>query len=155
MSAVPVPLTWLTPPHHTRYPLLYSVLPPGTNVWLHAYSLHLAPRNFAPYTTEVWPERWLLASGLLDPSDPSARGVSPSSPRFRHDESGFIPFSIGPMNCVGKTLAMQEMRMVLCAFLQKFRIRAEDGWDLRRYERNYRDYLTAQRPELPVMLEVR
>ena len=131
------------------------MLPPGTNVWLHAYSLHLDPRNFAPYTTEFWPERWLLASGLLDPSSPSARGVSPTSPGFRHDEAGFIPFSIGPMNCVGKTLAMQEMRMVLCAFLQKFRIRAEDGWDLRRYERNYRDYLTAQRPELPVMLEVR
>ena len=45
--------------------------------------------------------------------------------------------------------------MVLCAFLQKFRIRAERGWDPRTYEQNYRDYLTAQRPELPVVLEVR
>ncbi|KAM5536735.1 hypothetical protein V8D89_009574 [Ganoderma adspersum] len=135
------------------------VLPPGTNVWPHVYSHHLDPRNFSPYTAEFWPERWLLASGdpstSLAPSDPAARGVSPSSPEFRHDEAGFIPFSSGPMNCVGKTLAMQEMRMVLCAVLQKFRIKAEEGWDLRTYEANYRDYFTAQRPELPVTLEVR
>ncbi|KAI1791471.1 high nitrogen upregulated cytochrome P450 monooxygenase 2 [Ganoderma leucocontextum] len=131
------------------------VLPPGTSVWPHVYSHHLDARNFSPYTTEFWPERWLLASGDLSPSDPSARGVSPSSPEFRHDEAGFIPFSSGPMNCVGKSLAMQEMRMVLCAFLQKFRMRAKEGWDARTYEGNYRDYFTAQRPELPVVLEVR
>ncbi|KAM5537036.1 hypothetical protein V8D89_009365 [Ganoderma adspersum] len=131
------------------------VLPPGTVVWPHTYSHHLDPRNFAPYTTEFWPERWLLASGDLASSEPSARGLSPSSPGFRHDEAGFMPFSVGPMNCVGKTLAMQEMRTVLCAFLQRFRIKAEEGWDERTYEGNYRDYLTAQRPELPIILEVR
>ncbi|KAM5536745.1 hypothetical protein V8D89_009584 [Ganoderma adspersum] len=131
------------------------VLPPGTNVWPHVYSHHLDPRNFAPYTTEFWPERWLLASGDLLSTDPAARGISPTSPEFRHDEAGFIPFSIGPMNCVGKTLAMQEMRMVLCAVLQKFRVRAEEGWDPRTYGANFRDYLAAQMPELPVVLEVR
>ena len=119
------------------------------------YSHHLDPRNFAPYTAEFWPERWLLASGDLSPSDPSARGVSPSSTEFRHDDAGFMPFSVGPMNCVGKTLAMLEMRTVLCAFLQKFKIKAEDGWDPKTYEGNYRDYFTAQRPKLPVVLEVR
>ena len=66
-----------------------------------------------------------------------------------------MPFSIGPMNCVGKTLAMLEMRTVLCAFLQRFRIKAENGWDPRTYEGNYRDYFTAQLPELPVVVEVR
>ena len=121
------------------------------------YSHHLDPRNFAPFTTEFWPERWLLALGdpSLSPSDPAARGVSAASPEFRHDEAGFIPFSIGPMNCVGKSLAMQEMKTVLCAVLQRFKIRAEDGWDPRTYEGNYRDYFTAQRPELPVVLQVR
>ena len=131
------------------------MLPPGTSVWPHVYSQHLDPRNFAPYTAEFWPERWLLASRDLAPSDPAARGVSSTSPEFRHDEAGFIPFLIGPMNCVGKTLAMQEMRMVLCAVLQRFRIKAEEGWDPRTYVANYRDYLAAQRPELPVVLEVR
>ena len=66
-----------------------------------------------------------------------------------------MPFSIGPMNCVGKALAMQEMRTVLCAVLQRFRMRAVDGWDAGAYVANYRDYFTAQRPELPVVLELR
>ena len=133
------------------------MLPPGTLIWPHVYSHHLDPRNFAPYTAEFWPERWLLAAGdlSLSPADPAARGVSSASPEFRHDEAGFMPFSSGPMNCVGKSLAMQEMKTVLCAFLQRFTVWAGDGWDPRTYEGNYRDYFTAQRPELPVTLQVR
>ena len=76
-------------------------------------------------------------------------------PEFRHDGAGFIPFSIGPMNCVGKSLATQEMKTVLCAVLQRFKVRAEDGWDPRTYEGNNRDYFMAQRPELPAMPQVR
>ena len=81
--------------------------------------------------------------------------MSASDPAFRHDEAGFLPFSLGPMNCVGKALALQEMRMVVCAFFQRFRVRMKEGWDPRMYVANYRDYLAAQRPELPVVLEVR
>ena len=72
-----------------------------------------------------------------------------------HNEAAFIPFSIGPMNCPGKGLAMQQMRTVVCALLQRFRFRLEEGWDLRRYEADFKDYFTANRPELPVELEPR
>ncbi len=72
-----------------------------------------------------------------------------------HNEAGFLPFSHGPMNCVGKTLAMQEMRMVVCALLQRFRIRASESFDSGKFERDYRDYFTAPRLEVPVLLEVR
>ena len=81
--------------------------------------------------------------------------MSASDPAFRHDEAGFLPFSLGPMNCVGKALALQEMRMVVCAFFQRFRVRMKEGWDPRTYEREYRDYFTSPRPDLPVTLEVR
>ncbi|EJF55985.1 high nitrogen upregulated cytochrome P450 monooxygenase 2 [Dichomitus squalens LYAD-421 SS1] len=127
------------------------VLPPGTIFWPHIYSHHHDARNFSPYTSDFWPERWLLASGDLD----SSRGVTASSPEFRHNEAGYLPFSIGPMNCVGKALALQELRMVVCAFLQKFKVRTKEGWDPRTYEREYRDYFTSPRPDLPVRLEVR
>ena len=89
------------------------------------YSHHLDPRNFAPYTAEFWPERWLIASGQLPLED--ARLPSSPSPglasyfedpslyadkslrqkfKFVHNEIAFIPFSYGPMNCAGKGLAM-------------------------------------------------
>ncbi len=120
-------------------------------VWTPAYSNHRDPRNFAPHTSSFWPERWLLASGELSPSDPSVHGVDMGE--FVHNEAAFLPFSQGPMNCVGKSVAMMEMRMVTCALLQRFRIRLREGWDVGSYEENYRDYLTSPRPEVPVRLQ--
>ena len=35
------------------------------SVWPHMYLHHLDPRTLSPYTTEFWPERWLLARGPL------------------------------------------------------------------------------------------
>ena len=66
-----------------------------------------------------------------------------------------MPFSVGPLNCVGKALALLELRMVVCAFFQRFRVRMQEGWDPKSYEREYRDYFTSSRPNLPITLEVR
>ena len=139
-------------------PLRRSYLPPGTIFWCHIYSTHHDPRNFTD-PSSFWPERWLLASSSSSP----ALSLSPTDPAFRghtkatltHNDAGFLPFSHGPLNCVGKTLALQEMRTVVCALLQRFRVRAREGWDPASFEREYRDYFTAPRPEVPVVLEVR
>ena len=56
--------------------------------------------------------------------------VQPDS-GFRHDEAGFMPFSVGPMNCMGKTLAMQEMQMVLCVVLSLQQFAGTARTDLR------------------------
>ena len=80
-----------------------------------------------------------------------------------HNERAFIPFSHGPMNCAGKTLALQELRIVVVALLQRFRLRAaaQDGggedavFDLARYEREYKDFFVSARPRVDVFLEVR
>ena len=113
------------------------------------YVLHRDPRNFV-FPDTFWPERRLIASGHL--SLASAPLASPTS-RFRvtadfqfvHNEAAFIPFSHGLMNCPGKGLAMQQIKTVVCALVQRFRFRLREGWD----------YLTANRPELPVELEPR
>lgn len=36
------------------------------------------------------------------------------------DPRGFAPFSQGRFNCVGKTLAMNEMRFVIALLISKF-----------------------------------
>nr|VWO97610.1 Exopolygalacturonase (ExoPG) (EC (Galacturan 1,4-alpha-galacturonidase) (Poly(1,4-alpha-D-galacturonide)galacturonohydrolase) [Ganoderma boninense] len=87
----------------------------------------------------------------------AAVGRARAVPRARvlHNEAAFMPFSIGPMNCVGKALAMQEMRTVVCAVLQRVRLRPVDGWRLEDYDRGFKDYFVTVRGELPALVEVR
>ncbi len=92
------------------------------------------------------------------PSEPrSSSSDSVRTIEFVHNDAAFIPFSHGPMNCVGKGLAMQQMRTVVYALVQRFRMgpRLEDGWDPRSYEEGFKDCVVANRPELPVVLEPR
>ncbi|KAF9241320.1 cytochrome P450 [Melanogaster broomeanus] len=67
----------------------------GTQVQVPPYVLHRDPKYFFPHPDDFWPDRW-----LLEASD---------SPDLVLDRSAFIPFSMGPANCVGKPLAMLEL----------------------------------------------
>ena len=66
-----------------------------------------------------------------------------------------MPFSHGPMNCVGKQFALLELRLVLCALVRALDFRLADGYDAREYERDFHDYLVGSRPALPVVVRVR
>lgn len=92
-----------------------------------------------------WPDRWLIAEGLVPP---------PVGP-FIHNPNAFIPFSFGPSNCVGKNLALLEMRMVICAFMQKFEMRFPDGWDRNCWKENLEDLFVTGMGKLPVTLNLR
>lgn len=135
------------------------------------WCLHRDARNFS-FPDTFWPERWLIASGQLNLEDvplPKTSGESlphdsvqkskgathAQNVAFVHNEAAFIPFSYGPMNCPGKSLAMLELRMVVCAILQKFRVRLQEGWDTRLYEQGFKDYYSAAPPSFPVVLEKR
>ena len=110
--------------------------------------MHRDPANFSPSPEAFLPERWL-------PSWADALGTGAGAAAYVHNEAAFIPFSYGPMNCVGKGLAMQEMRTAICAILQRFEVRAREGWVLGEYEGRFRDYFVTVRGHLPVVLEVR
>ena len=126
--------------------------------------LHRDPRNFC-FADPFWPERWLVASGQLPLEDalaslslpPSATYASGSEAKFEfvHNELAFLAFSHGPMNCVGKGFALQEIRTVMCALVQRFAVRLEEGWVAKEYEAAYKDFFVASRPMLPVHLERR
>lgn len=115
-------------------------------LYLPPWSLHRDPRNFTPRTTDFWPERWLIAAG---------RAPATEKMGFVHNDAAFIPFSYGPANCVGKPMAMQEMRAVVCAILQKFEMELRPGWDPRTYGTGFKDFFMSRRPALPVTLHGR
>ncbi|KAI0641322.1 high nitrogen upregulated cytochrome P450 monooxygenase 2 [Trametes meyenii] len=139
-------------PHSANGVYLGSIyLPPGTIALLHTYSIHRDPRNFFPSPEAFWPERWLLASGRLSfgEAGPADKAT------FIHNEAAFLPFSYGPMNCVGKNLAMLEMRVIVCAVMQKFKLRLRDGWDVQTYQQGFKDFFVTTRPPVPVQLAPR
>ncbi|KAJ6466548.1 cytochrome P450 [Mycena vitilis] len=125
-------------------------VPEGTSAVVHTYSLHHDPRYFSPCPDTFVPERWLPKEEQLA-LEPTIFGEN----EVIHNTSAFIPFSIGPSNCVGRNLAYQEMRMVICTLISKFEIRFEEGFDVKSWEENMLDYFVVQRGRLPVVLSLR
>ncbi|KAI0331729.1 high nitrogen upregulated cytochrome P450 monooxygenase 2 [Cubamyces sp. BRFM 1775] len=126
-------------------------LPAGTAALLHTYSLQRDPRSFSPHPESFWPERWLLASGRISFAE---AGIADKA-LFAHNENAFLPFSYGPMNCVGKNLALLEIRAVVISVLQKFRLELRAGWNTERYEEGFKDQFVTTRPAVPVTLTPR
>lgn len=110
-------------------------------------------RNFTSPLT-FWPDRWLIADGLAPAPAPSGSGAGQQQ-QFTHNADAFIPFSYGAANCVGKNLALLEMRMVICLCMQKFEMRFAQGWDAKRWEDNLEDTFVASMGPLPVVLHRR
>ncbi|KZT08061.1 cytochrome P450 [Laetiporus sulphureus 93-53] len=114
-------------------------IPEGTAVYVPPYSMHHDPRFFYPEPDRFWPERWLA-------KDDTA---------FITNKDAFMPFSTGPANCVGKPLALIELRMVLAYMVQAFEMRLADGYDPARWSRDMRDLLVIQKGSLPLVLTPR
>ncbi|TCD61208.1 hypothetical protein EIP91_008776 [Steccherinum ochraceum] len=118
-------------------------IPPYTSVRVHTYSVHRDPRNFSPSPSTFWPERWLIAE---NPSD--YKGSEP----FIHNMNAYIPFSFGPANCVGKSLALKVVKMALCALLQRANVKFAKGYDPEEWDRKIGDFVVLEVGRLPVVI---
>lgn len=98
------------------------------------------PSNFSHPDT-WYPDRWLIVEGLKE-----------SSENLVHNMNAFIPFSFGPSNCVGKNLAMEEMRMVVTGVMQKLEMRLVDSFDPAEYQKNIRDQFVIEVPSIMVTM---
>ena len=125
-----------------------SYIPPYTSVRIHSWSVHHDARNFSPVPDSFWPERWLIAE------DPSSY-KSPPNTAFVHNVNAFIPFSFGPANCVGKNLALKEIKMTLCHLTQNAECRFADGYDPNEYEEEMKDWFAFQVSSIPVVVTPR
>lgn len=126
----------------------FSYLPEGNSASIHIYTVQRDPRNFFPSPNTFLPERWLNAGqqALLLP------GIFDNAV---HNTDAFIPFSQGPASCVGKHLAYQEMRMVVCLLVRRFEMRFEDGYDAQLWEDELMDYFITLKGRLPIILTPR
>ena len=118
-----------------------SFVPEGTAAFVHFYSLQRDPRYFSPSPDAFYPERWLPTSaGGLD--------------KVVLNKDAFIPFSHGPSNCVGKNLAIQEMRLVVSVLMQTFEMKlgVKNGFVAGDWEKDFEDMFVARKGRLPVSL---
>ena len=110
------------------------------------YVLHRDPRYFSPEPNDFWPDRWLPS-----PLTPPTKATS----TFVLNHSAFIPFSYGPRDCVGKRLAMVEIRMVVGLLVQRFDISFAQGFNYDKWEDSMQDWFVAEVGQLPVKLALR
>lgn len=76
-------------------------------------------------------------------------------PEMLKDVRGFSPFAQGRYNCVGKTLAMMEMRVVIASLVKQFKIGFSDTDPGEKVLSDLRDQFTAAPGKLQLKFEVR
>ncbi|KAJ7306273.1 high nitrogen upregulated cytochrome P450 monooxygenase 2 [Mycena albidolilacea] len=112
-------------------------IPEGTSIYIPPYSLHRNPDYFS-HPDNFIPDRWIQDSKLE-----------------KHNTAAFIPFSIGPANCVGKQFAKRELFTVLVVLFKSFDLRFADGFDSEAWPKGLRDFFVVTRPPLCVNLTPR
>ncbi|KAK7056360.1 hypothetical protein VNI00_002914 [Paramarasmius palmivorus] len=112
----------------------------GTAIQVPPFVLHRDPRYFSPDPQKFWPDRWILAG---------------KDPKVVLDLGAFIPFSFGPANCVGKRLALLELRFVVALLINRFELDFAAGWDVHSWEANLRDRFVMSKGELMVDMKPR
>jgi len=93
-------------------------LPMGTTLGVNIYTIHHSPTHY-PEPFRFLPERWIL------PTDhPLGIATQDSLEKAR---AAFTPFSIGSRGCIGKALAMMELRLVLGRMAWEWEVEKVEG----------------------------
>lgn len=125
-------------------------MPENTQVSVHTYALHRDPREFSPLPDKFWPDRWLYQDTYVLPS-----GDVIDKSQVVTNRAAFIPFSVGPHSCAGKSLAYAELRAMGCTVLHRFDLRKPKDYDLDQWEKDLVDVFATLRGKLPAILEQR
>ncbi|KAL2264565.1 hypothetical protein VTJ83DRAFT_7075 [Remersonia thermophila] len=124
----------VTPPEGLRIGERW--VPGGTIVQVPSYTVFRDPRAFA-YPEEFIPERWT------------------TRPELVRDRSVFIPFNAGPYACIGKRLAMLEMRRVIAELLSRYDLAVAPGQTKDMFLDGKQDTFTTVSAPLPVIFQDR
>ncbi|CRG86026.1 Cytochrome P450 67 [Talaromyces islandicus] len=138
--AVPSGVQRLTPPEGAV--IAGRFIPGDTLVSTPTYAIHRDPRYFVQPDVFL-PQRWSSQSHLL------------------LKQEAFNPFLVGPHSCVGKQLAMMEIRILVAVLVRSFIFHfPEDRLPkgshyAKRGSVNFKDYFTAKLDSFEVLLENR
>ena len=111
MRLYPVaPLIMRVPLQDDVLPYSKTVVPAGQNVTLNFFVAQRNPGIYGADADDFRPERW---------EDPTLAD--------RVGTCGWMPFSVGKRNCIGKDFALNEITIILAVLIRNFRVVFPDG----------------------------
>jgi cytochrome P450 len=117
-------------------------IPEYTQLSVHKWSMQRYEKNFSK-SHEFIPERWI--------SDEERSRLNIT----RHNPNAFIPFGAGQYGCVGKQLALVEMRLFLVGLLRRLDFSPSPEYDLETFPETTTSHLTLITPPLPALIKIR
>lgn len=120
---VPTALQRITPPEGITIGDTY--IPGDTGCWCPGYVMGRSEENYER-ASEFIPERWF------------------SKPDMIKSKNAFFPFSLGPMGCIGKPLALMELRIVMAKLLLTFDVSYAPGESGKDMVDQSRDHFTIE-----------
>ncbi|KAJ3564809.1 hypothetical protein NP233_g8047 [Leucocoprinus birnbaumii] len=113
--------------------VLDHVIPARTTIAPPNYALFRDPRNFFN-PNKFMPERWL-------------GGITP------HNTEAFVPFCFGPGVCIGKPVAIYNMKLLAASLTMAFDITFPENFDIAKFDNSYREHNLWVHDELLVKLK--
>ncbi|KAK0457763.1 cytochrome P450 [Desarmillaria tabescens] len=123
--------------------ILGKRIAPNTTVHVPVFTMHRDPAHFGPLANYFIPERWIESENQKNPL------LSPCN----HD--AFMPFSSGYGSCVGKHLALQNIKILVSSIIHKFDIELKSGFDPIQFDKSYKEYGLWTHDALELMFKVR
>jgi cytochrome P450 len=99
-------------------------LPEGTDCGTPTYSIHRHPSYYREPQSYI-PERWIEGATCVTPSGSDPWVTTKDDVEIAR--RAFCPFSIGPRGCIGKSMALMELRLTLARMIFLFDIEHAAG----------------------------
>lgn len=117
-------------------------VPGNTTVWCPLYAMMRSTPQTAPPRTRISP----LTSPTDERNYTQAESFIPerwySRPELIKNKNAFFPFSIGPYGCIGKPLALLEIRTVVAKLVTAYSFGFAPGEDGSKLMNESRDHFT-------------
>jgi len=114
-------------------------IPPQTFCYISLHAMQRDERNFSQAESFI-PERWI---------------ESKRPKNFNHVKKAFAPFGSGVYNCVGRPLAMLEMRLFVATILYRFQLSPGPNFSSEKFLASLRSNSTMESGGLPLIITER